>query len=75
MNLHKGIENFDERTSSNHFDKGTSSNPFDEGTSSNHFPEEDEMFVMLNNLKVMIEHEEKMEKGLIMRCHLILGWI
>ncbi|TYK13640.1 (R)-mandelonitrile lyase 1-like [Cucumis melo var. makuwa] len=53
VNLHKGIERFDE---------GTSSNPFDEGTSNNHFHEENEISDMLNDLQTMIEHEEETDK-------------
>ena len=39
VNLHRVVERFDGRTSSNPFDEGTSSNPIDEGTSSNSFDE------------------------------------
>ena len=52
VNLHKGIERFDEETSSN---------PFDKGTSNNHFHEENEISGMLNDLQTMIEHEEETE--------------
>ena len=54
INLHRGIENFDERNSSN---------PFDEGTSSSHFHEEYEMFGMLNDLQAPIEQEDEIEEG------------
>ena len=43
MNLHSGIQRFDEGASS--------SNPFDEGTSNNIFFKENEMLGMLHNLQ------------------------
>ncbi|KAA0046125.1 gag-pol polyprotein [Cucumis melo var. makuwa] len=46
----RGIENFEERISSN---------LFDEGTSSRQFSEENDMFGMLNDLHVPIEQEEE----------------
>ena len=55
MNLHRGIQRFDE---------WTNIYPFDEGTSSNPFPKENEMFGMFHNLQASIKHEEEMEECL-----------
>ena len=63
VNLHRGIQRFDE---------GTRGYPFDKGTSSNPFAEENEMLDMLHDLQALIEHEEGMEQGLEMTCHLIV---
>ena len=55
VNLHRGIEDFDE---------GTSNNSFDERTNINPYHEENEMFDMLNDLQALIEHEEEIDEGL-----------
>ena len=55
VNIHRGIQRFDE---------GTSSNPFDEGISNDLFSKENEMLGMLNDLQAQIEHEEEAEEGL-----------
>ena len=55
VNLYRGIERFDD---------GTSSDPFYEGTSSNFFHEENEILGMLHDLQAQIEHEEETEEGL-----------
>ena len=47
VNFHRGIERFDE---------GTSSNPFDDP-----FDEKDEMFDMLNDLSALIKHKREIK--------------
>ncbi|KAA0040156.1 GDSL esterase/lipase [Cucumis melo var. makuwa] len=75
VNLYKGIERFDEGTSSDHFHEGTSSDPFHEGTSSdpfhiegtssNPFSKDNELLGMLHDLQALVKHEEEtMEEGL-----------
>ncbi|KAA0054643.1 GDSL esterase/lipase [Cucumis melo var. makuwa] len=64
VNLHRGIERFYERTSSDPFYEGTSSDPFHERTSNNPFSEDNEMLGMLHDLQASIQHEEEMEEGL-----------
>ncbi|TYK07924.1 uncharacterized protein E5676_scaffold265G00360 [Cucumis melo var. makuwa] len=65
-NLYRGIERFDERTSSDPFHEETSSDPFHiEGTNSNTFSEDNEMLGELHDLQAPIEHEEETaEEGL-----------
>ena len=65
MNLYRGIERFDEGTSSDSFLEGTSSDPFYEGTGSNSFSEDNEILRMLHDLQAPIEYEEEtMKEGL-----------
>ena len=63
VNLYRGIERFDEGTSSDPFHGGTSSGPFHiEETSSNMFSKDNEMLEMLYDLQAPIEHEEETMK-------------
>ena len=55
MNLHRGVERFDEGTGSDHFH---------EGTSSNHFLEDNEMLAMFHDLQAPIQYEEETKEGL-----------
>ncbi|KAA0062644.1 uncharacterized protein E6C27_scaffold79G001610 [Cucumis melo var. makuwa] len=69
VNLYRGIERFDEGTSSDPFHEGTNRDPFHEGTSgdpfhvegtsSNMFSEDNEMLGMLHDLQGPIKHKEK----------------
>ena len=60
MNLHRGIQRFDEGT--------CSSNLFNEGISSNPFSEETEMLGMLHDLQASLKHIEKTNEVWRMTC-------
>ena len=67
MNLYRGIERFDERTSSDDpFHEGTSTDPLHESNNSNNlFPKDSEMLGMLHDLQATIEQEQEIkEEGL-----------
>ena len=56
VNLHRGIQRFDEGISNSNF--------FYEETISNPFPEENKMFSMFHDLQASIEHVEEINEGL-----------
>ncbi|KAA0026006.1 (R)-mandelonitrile lyase 1-like [Cucumis melo var. makuwa] len=66
VNLYRGIDRFDEGTSSNPFHEETSCDPFHiEGTSNNTFFEDNEMVGMLHDIEALIENEEEtLKEGL-----------
>ncbi|KAA0053243.1 uncharacterized protein E6C27_scaffold102G00290 [Cucumis melo var. makuwa] len=60
MNLYRGIDRFDEGTSSDPFHEGIRSDPFHiEETSSNLFSKDNEMLRMLHDLQGSIKHDEE----------------